>query len=185
MQHARAQSVVERTLLSLTDQQLHTRPYEGANSIAWIVWHMTRIEDLIAPIVVGEPQLLTEPAWAARLGVEARDVGTGMTDADIEAFNVQVNLACLREYYRGVGARTEEYAKRLRPEELDEVPDALRLPAMLQELGALGPNAAWVGEEFLAGMSKATVLSHLGYGHKQAHWGEAITLRGIMGVPGR
>ena len=55
LQHSYAQSVVDRTLLSLTEEQLHTRPYEGANSIAWVVWHMARVEDVIAPIVVGEP----------------------------------------------------------------------------------------------------------------------------------
>ena len=43
--YSRISQILTRTLPELTPEQLVYRPSEGANSIAWLVWHLTRIQD--------------------------------------------------------------------------------------------------------------------------------------------
>src|SRR5919202_998908 len=65
----------------LTDEQLRGRPADGMNSVAWLLWHHTRIEDVVVNTLVrGVPEVLDRGGWPDRLGVEARHVGTGSGD---------------------------------------------------------------------------------------------------------
>ena len=45
----------------LSDEQLATRPARDANSIAWLVWHLTRVQDDHVADVAG-----TEQVWTAQ-----------------------------------------------------------------------------------------------------------------------
>ena len=43
-----------------TDEQIHFVPESGSHSIAWCLWHTTRIEDLIVHFRIKE----TDPIWS-------------------------------------------------------------------------------------------------------------------------
>ena len=87
--------MTSRLLDGLTDEQLRQRPH-GVNSIAWLLWHLARCEDVgVNRLVVDRPQLLDDEGWLARLGVPRRDIGTGMTSDELSA---RVDLAALRDY---------------------------------------------------------------------------------------
>jgi hypothetical protein len=59
LQHERLHRQVERDFLhGLSEAQMRLRPY-GLNSIAWLVWHMTRCEDALN-ILMGRSQVLDE-----------------------------------------------------------------------------------------------------------------------------
>ena len=60
-------SAAERTFAGLTDEQMRVRPREDLNSIAWLMWHIARAEDiLVGQVVAGGPQLFDE-GWKKRL----------------------------------------------------------------------------------------------------------------------
>src|SRR5262245_55885219 len=64
----------------LTETQIRTRPHPGVNTVAWLVWHMARIEDVGVNRFLADRTQVIDDGWRARLRVARRDVGTGMTD---------------------------------------------------------------------------------------------------------
>src|SRR5262245_28273668 len=127
--YGRLHMQVERDFLhGLSEEQMRLRPH-GLNSIAWLVWHMARYEDILNLLLVGRPQVLDEEHWLPRLNLSVRDVGTGMGDDEVSDLSARLDLAALRDYYTAVGRRTMEVVRSLRPEALDELPDRERLRA--------------------------------------------------------
>ena len=67
----------------LTGEQLRSRP-DGLNSIAWLLWHITRFEDVVVNTVLrGVPDVLDRDGWLRRLCVETRQIGTGSSDDEV------------------------------------------------------------------------------------------------------
>src|SRR6267378_1022392 len=82
-------SAAERTFAGLTDEQMRVRPREDLNSIAWLVWHIARAEDiLVGQVVAGGAQLFDE-GWKKRLGVTRPDFGIGMTSPEVSELTRQ------------------------------------------------------------------------------------------------
>src|SRR5262245_12876004 len=78
---------VDERVTGSTYAQARARPH-GLNSFACLVWHATRVEDAAVSRFVGDqPQVLAEGDWYHRLGVERRDVGSGMTDAEVDSLS--------------------------------------------------------------------------------------------------
>ena len=81
-------SAAERALGGVSDDQMRVRPREDLNSIAWILWHIARAEDIILnPVLAGRPG--PDDAWVKRLGITRRDFGIGMTSAEVWELTVQ------------------------------------------------------------------------------------------------
>ena len=110
---------LKRTLLDdllapLTEAQVRGRPHAGVNTIAWLMWHAARVEDVgVNRFVVDGTQVL-DSGWLARLAVERRDVGTGMTDAEVDALSARIDLSALRGYWEATTRRTYDVVQTLR-----------------------------------------------------------------------
>ena len=50
----------------ITDEQFYYQPTNDANSIAWLVWHLSRWRDRISAIVTGEGQVWISAGGAQR-----------------------------------------------------------------------------------------------------------------------
>src|SRR5436309_14755882 len=75
-------SLEDSILKGLTEQDWRARPGNGGNSIAWLVWHMARTEDVAVNLLVaGRTQVLHEEGWLERLKVR-EDIGTSMNDEE-------------------------------------------------------------------------------------------------------
>ena len=76
--------VADDLVAGLTEAQVRGRPVPGVNPIAWLIWHAMRIEDVcVNRFVLDRPQVL-DAGWPSRLRVSRCDVGTGMTDAQVD-----------------------------------------------------------------------------------------------------
>jgi hypothetical protein len=184
--HQRVHAQVKRELLDLlSPAQMRLRPYPGFNSIAWLVWHMARCEDLMGFIVAGQSQVLTQGDWLSRFSLSRHDIGTGMNDEEVGDFTERVDVVALKEYYQAVGRQAQAVVQKLKPEDLDEVPDAAYLSSKLVEDGTANPNIIdfliWERE----GNNKGWWLVHLGLTHNHLHRGEALTNRGMQGIKNR
>jgi hypothetical protein len=73
----------------LTDEQLYYQPTAESNSIAWLVWHLSRWRDFISATVSGEPQIWVSEGWAQRFGMPGEGTGMGDTPAQVTAFRVE------------------------------------------------------------------------------------------------
>lgn len=186
LHHERLHSQIEGTFFAgLTDEQMRFRPGRHMNSIAWTIWHMVRCEDLMSFIIAGQSQVLAQEEWLFRFSLSRHDIGTGMTDEEVGDFTDRVDLSVLKDYYQTVGKMTQEVAKGLRPEELDEVPDSAYLSQKLVADGTAKEDIIdlliWERE----GNTKGWCLGHLGLTHNHLHRGEALTIRGLQGIRNR
>ena len=165
----------------LEDGHMRRRPGEGLNSMAWLVWHMARTEDMAVNLfVAGRPQVLQEGEWPERLGVDRRDMAAGMTDDEVEEFSGQVDISALREYRDAVGRRSIEVISAMQPQDLDEMIDHSIVKRAFSD-GTISENAGWL-DGFTIGKTKAFMLGHTMTAHNFMHLGEAFCLRSMMGM---
>ena len=190
-QHARAHAAalgeikgtVQDTVLNgVSPEQMRRRPAPGLDSLAWLFWHISRVEDFaINLFLAGRAQVLESGAWNEKLGVPLRFIGTRMTSADVDAFNAAIDLDAMLAYRLAVGRRTRQYLGVLRPEQLDELVD-VPLLEKARLAGAFMPGDDLVPSRW-AGKEKAYVLAHMVLGHTYQHLGEGYVLRGLLGLP--
>jgi hypothetical protein len=119
----RVHGVVHETLDGLTADQLAWRAAPDANTIAWLVWHLTRVQDDHVSEVAGADQAWHADGWADRFALpfSADDTGYGHDSADVGAVLVSADL--LAGYFDAVYARTIAYVAKLTDADLDRVVD--------------------------------------------------------------
>jgi hypothetical protein len=119
----RVRENVHAVLDGLGAAELTYRPDPEANSIAWLVWHLTRIQDDHLADAGGYEQTYLADGWYERLGLpfDPADTGYGHSADDVETVRVAGDL--LIGYYDAVHARTVEYLKDLTDEDLDRIVD--------------------------------------------------------------
>lgn len=116
-------SAVEAAVDGLDPDQLAQRPAPGANSVAWLVWHLTRVQDDHVAEVAGRDQVWTG-GWSDRLGLPfaPEETGYGMSAEEVGAVR-GVTGEQLLGYHRAVHAATEEFLAGLSDDDLDRVVD--------------------------------------------------------------
>jgi hypothetical protein len=119
----RVQEDVHAVLAGLPDGALTFRVDQDANTIAWLIWHLTRIQDDHIAGVAGTEQVWTSAGWHERYGLPFAPGahGYGHTSADVA--KVVVSAQLLRGYYDAVHARTLEYVAGVGADDLDRVVD--------------------------------------------------------------
>ena len=169
-------------LKQLGESQLRGRPHPRVNTIAWLLWHMARVEDVgVNRFVVDGPQVLDD-GWLAKLGVERRDVGTGMSDAEVDELSARVDLDALRGYWDAVTRRTPEVVASLRGSDLDALVPRERVERVASAEGAVAPGAEWLTEFWAAGRTCAWVLAQTPLLHVYGHYFEARAVAGLWGA---
>src|SRR5437879_3420905 len=120
----RIREVVHEAVDGLTPEQLGARLDPDANSIAWLVWHLTRIQDDHVADVAGRDQVWSAAGWVDRFSLrfDPRAHGYGHTSADVAAVQVE-SAELLTGYYDAVHDRTIEYVKGLRDPDLERIVD--------------------------------------------------------------
>jgi len=116
---------VAATLDGLDDAQLTYRPTSAANSIAWLVWHLTRVQDDHLADAFGTEQVVTAQGFAAQLQEcfphDPLDTGYGHTPAQVGAVRASAEL--LLEYLRAVHGQTVALLETVTDADLDRVVD--------------------------------------------------------------
>jgi len=107
----------------LTDDQLTQRVGPEANTIAWLVWHLTRVQDDHVADVAGGDQVWTAQGFHQRFGLPfgVSETGYGFTAEQVGQVRAGADL--LIEYLQATHARTVEYLDTLGEGHLDRVVD--------------------------------------------------------------
>jgi DinB superfamily len=174
-------SFQDALLEGISEEQLRLQAQPGTNTVAWLIWHMARTEDVAMNLLVaGRPQVLQEEDWPGRLKLSRSDIGTGAADEEVADISAKLDIPALLAYRLAVGRRTREIVRTLRPEELAEPVPAARIDELLS-VGALLDDAHDLAA-FWRGKSKAYLLAMPATGHSLAHLGEAMSIRGRLGL---
>jgi uncharacterized protein DUF664 len=120
----RVREIVHAAVDSLTPDQLAFRVDDDANSIAWLVWHLTRIQDDHVADVASQPQVWTSTGWAERFGLPfpPEATGYGHTSADVAAVRVETG-ELLTNYYDQVQEHTIGFVRTVTDDDLDRIVD--------------------------------------------------------------
>jgi uncharacterized damage-inducible protein DinB len=119
----RIRDILNRVVDGLSRDQLSVRLDSEANSIGWLLWHLTRIQDDHIAAVAGTEQVWTSGGWAERFGLTLDPADTGFGHTPSQVAEVIVDAEPLREYYDAVHGVTLDYVARLTDGDLDRVVD--------------------------------------------------------------
>ena len=91
----------------LDPDDLRRRPSPEANSIGWLLWHLTRVQDSHVSELLEEPQVWITGDWSSRFDLEADPTNTGYGHSAAEVDTVRPDGPdALTEYCDAVSART-------------------------------------------------------------------------------
>ena len=120
---SRVREAVLEVLDGLSADELAFREGSEANSIAWLVWHLTRVQDDHVCGVAGREQVWVTGGWAERFGLDldVRDTGYGHNPDQVAVVKASGDL--LSGYHQAVFDNTVDYLKGLSAGDLDQVVD--------------------------------------------------------------
>lgn len=118
--YGRVLEVLEEALDGLTPDDLKEQPHPDCNSMIWLTWHLTRVQDDHIADLMGEGQLWITDGWHTRFNraPDRKDIGFGHSSEDVAAFK-SPNVETLLEYYRAVLERSRQYISNLSMADLD------------------------------------------------------------------
>jgi uncharacterized damage-inducible protein DinB len=104
--------------------RLTEQPSAGINTIAWLVWHLARVQDHHIAELLGADQVWMSGDWPRRFGLEAdpSNTGYGHTAEEMAAVRPE-QPEVLIDYLDVVDSRTRAMLAELGPEDLDRVVD--------------------------------------------------------------
>ncbi|MFI0983835.1 mycothiol transferase [Streptomyces exfoliatus] len=120
---ARVREAVHEAVDGLTEDELTVRIDPDANSIAWLVWHLTRIQDDHLAGAFGRDQLWDTDGWHDRFGLPFPAAATGYGQSRAQSGKVRAPAELLLGYHDAVHARTEELVGMVTNADLDRVVD--------------------------------------------------------------
>jgi hypothetical protein len=146
---------LQRALEGLTPAEVRWQPTLHTNHIAWLVWHMARVEDRWVSRLRQSPEVWNADGWAERFRMDPASNGVGHTMEEVRAMP-DIPLTDLLAYFDAVRAVTRRY--------LDQATDA----DLAQEYHArLRPRTGtWI-------------IGHILVEESQ-HVGQVALLRGMM-----
>ena len=114
--------IVHQAADGLSVEQLAYRPEEGSNSIAWLVWHLTRIEDSHLSAVTQLDEAWSTDGWDDRFGLGGT-TSIGFGDGPEQVASLRPEGDFLLGYHDYVNGRVLSYMDRVDAVELDRIVD--------------------------------------------------------------
>lgn len=148
-----------------TDEWHYLIPGMG-NHIAFLMWHIARVEDGILRFALqGRPPIWNEGHWHERLGLPSRVQGTGMSTEEARALHIN-DPALFMQYAEQVWHEFEEYL------------------ASITDGGAHLSNRLITIKLLNREMYALPMIGELCITHLFTHLGEIMLLRGTLGKQG-
>ncbi len=164
----------------LKDNEYKIMPNKTDETIAWTIWHITRIEDLTMNILIADEKQVFNNDWKVKMNVNVSDTGNAMTDDEIMKLSKDMFIEELLKYRDAVGLRTQEIVKNLKPEDMKKKIPQERLSKIV-DVGGLteDKNSIWLldywGDKDYAGLLLMPPTRHLMMHINDCYkWKEAI-----------
>ena len=150
----RVRETVHQVVNGRTPGELAFRVDSDANSIAWLVWHLTRIQDDHVSEVAQTEQVWTRDGWWQRFGLSFGQSATGYGHSTDDVAAVQVHSGeLLTGYHDAVHDATIRYLKALTDADFARIVDrswdppvtlAVRLVSVISDDLQHGGQAAFI-----------------------------------------
>jgi DinB superfamily len=169
-------SFEDQVFCDMPEEQIRRIPRNCDHSVAWLIWHIARCEDITMNLLVaGSPQILHRDNWLKQMKITVCDTGNAMDEKGVAELGNAIDIGALRAYRLAVGRRTREIVKQLPPEELKRNVEPSRLQRVMDEgavvEAAIGIADYW-GERTIAGLLLMPATRH-----NLVHLNEALQLK--------
>jgi hypothetical protein len=137
-------SVQDEVLSGLSGEQMRLIPKGSEHSVVWVLWHITRIEDVTMNILLADDgQVFHHGGWKEKLASPYENVGNELSPDKIVRLSESIDLEALMNYRLAVGRRTQDIAHDLSFAGLRELPAPERVKRIAME-GEVGENEGWL-----------------------------------------
>lgn len=119
----RIREIVHAAVDGLSEDQLAFRVDDSANSIAWLIWHLTRIQDDHVADVADTDQAWVAQGWAERFGLPFDIADHGYGHSSEQVAQVRAPAELLTGYYDAAHDNTLAYVSALTDDELPRIVD--------------------------------------------------------------
>jgi hypothetical protein len=158
--YGRIPPLARHAVVGVDLDRLTEPPSPGANTIAWLVWHLARVQDDHVAELLDTEQVWAQGDWAARFGLDPTPSNTGYGHSAEEVAAVRPDSGeALVEYLDAVAARTNTMLEDLVPADLDRIVDRRWDPPV-----TLGVRLVSIADDSLQ------------------HAGQAAYVRGLLGI---
>jgi hypothetical protein len=121
----RVADLVRATAQELEPAALTWRPDPQGNTIAWLLWHLTRVQDDHLAEIAAREQVWSSQGWAQRFGLDPDAMDTGYGHSPDQVASVVLDAPqMLVDYHDRVVAATRQYLADAGPEDFGRVIDA-------------------------------------------------------------
>jgi len=136
---------VDSLISDLCDNEYAIMPTSKDETIAWVLWHIARIEDITMGILVADGDQLFNEAWRKAMNISVTDTGNAQTDDEIMNLSKSINVEELLNYRNKVGNRTREIVSELTPDDMKRKIPSRALEKILCEGGVTRQeNSIWL-----------------------------------------
>lgn len=127
-------------------RQTTSKKYQGYRTLAFIIFHMTRIEDICSNTLISEtPQIIFQDNWVKKLNVDRVDTGNSLTRDEMLTFSKLVNQKALFDYRLAVAKQTRMIIENLTPADLKRKPTKQQLEFILTSKSVMNhKDSAWL-----------------------------------------
>ncbi len=161
---------------------MRRRPHPQVNSVAWNLWHLTRVEDsAFNRFITDGVQVLDTGDWLRQMNLPWRHNGSEMSFDEVDDLGRRIDLDALHAYAAAVEARTREIATGLEQIDLDAILAEGTLRRVLFDEGLAHPRAGGLLQNYL-GWPRSKFLTNLGMTHPYQHVGEIGVIASLLGV---
>ncbi|MPY98989.1 MAG: DUF664 domain-containing protein [Actinophytocola sp.] len=153
----RIRDIVHHAVDGLSPDQLAHRLDADANSIGWLIWHLTRVQDDHVADLAGSEQVWTSQGWAERFALpfDEADIGYGHSSEQVAAVRFE-SPDLLTGYHDAVYEQTISYISALRDDDLPHVIDRSWDPPVtlgVRLVSVIGDDMQHAGQaEFIRGI---------------------------------
>ncbi len=163
--HTHAETYMDEVWRNLDDKTFRTMPTIKDVTVAWDIWHITRIEDLTANILIDNNKQVLDEHWLNRLNTTVKDTANAMNDEEIIEFSDKIIIEELREYRNAVGKRTKEIIVNLQQEDMKRTIEKVSINRILEEGGVIKhKDSIWLldfwGKKTVAGIFLMPITRH-------------------------
>lgn len=134
-------------------------------TIAWALWHITRIEDIASNILINSKDDILQNDILKKMNVKTKETGYSMTKEEIYNFSKNINIKELKNYRNAVGKNTKKIIKSLTFEDLKRKVSKENLKKIIETGGVIeGTDSMrlldfW-GSKNIAGIIFMPILRH-------------------------
>ncbi len=150
----------------LDENTFRTSQNQKGRTIAYGIWHCTRIEDITMNLLVaGDKQIFNREKWQEKINSNITDTGNAMSEDNIMEFSKNINMEELKNYRIEVGRRTRDIVENLSTQDMKRNFDKHRLQRILDERAVLDVKASnWIidfwGRKNVAGIILMPMTRH-------------------------